>query len=224
MLDQIVIGGKGSSDDFGASVMTRNIKDPDKKKITKTVPFSNQTYDFTAINGEIYWNQRELEYVFEMIAPCPEDLEAMKTAFSNYVMNIIEEPLHDPFVPDYHFIATFESKSYDDDESGLKTTMAVTFLAYPYKVANKPKKYTVTIEPGAGESVTVYNGSSHRVTPTIAIEGSVGIVFGDVYYSASDGTVVSDKLALNPGNNTMYLTNAGAGTCTVEIRFREEVF
>ena len=42
MIDQLIIGGLAKS----------KKKPPKKKSIKETVPFSNVTYDFTAINGE----------------------------------------------------------------------------------------------------------------------------------------------------------------------------
>lgn len=224
MLDQLVIGNRGSYDDFGASVCMRSIKDPKKKKITKTVPFSNATYDFTKINGQIYWEQRELEYVFEITAPTPEALEEMKIAFSNFVMNVIDEEIHDPFIPDYHFIGTYEDKEYDDDESIEKTTVTVKFLAYPYKVANTPKKYRRSIEASSNETVIVYNNSSHKITPTITITGSVRIVYGNGSYAFSSGTIVNEAFELEIGMNEFYVENSGDDPCTVEISFCEEVF
>ncbi len=224
MFDQLIIGDKCSCDDFGASVCLRNIKDPKKKKITKTVPFSNATYDFTKINGEIYWEQRELEYVFEMIASSPEELEEMKIAFSNFVMNVMDAEIYDPFIPDYHFIGTYESKSYDDDESLLKTTATVVFLAYPYKVANSPKKYNKTIPGGGNVTINVDNNSSHRITPTIKVNGKARIVYGNGSYAYSDTEITSGVFALEIGANSFYVENYGVSECTIEISFREEVF
>lgn len=224
VFDQIKIGDKASNDDFGASVSARKISDPKKKKITKTVPFSNYTYDFTAINGEIFWEQRELEYQFEMIADTPERLEEMKIDFSNFVMNVIDGVIYDPFIPDYHFIGTYEDKSYDDDESGLKTTATVKFLAYPYKIANMPKVYKKTIPVGNNAQLVIPSEASHRITPTIQIEGDARIIYGNSSFAFSDTTVNDSTFSILPGPNGFYLENNGNDVCTVIISFYEEVF
>ena len=90
MLDQLRIGDKYSYDDFFASVAERKIKKPKKKKIKDTVPYSNKTYDFSAINGEVYWEERELEYILELDADTPEELEERKIALSSWLMNVID--------------------------------------------------------------------------------------------------------------------------------------
>lgn len=224
MYDQLIIGNRASEDDFCASVMTRHIKAPAKKKITKTVPFSNITYDFTKINGQIYWEQRELEYELEMLAPGPEVLEDMKIEFSNFVMNVINEDIYDPWIQDYHFNGTFESIDFDDDESGVKTTITVVFLAYPYKIANSPKKYAETVLASASKMIYVHANTSHKIIPTITIEGDVRIVYGDVSYATSDAVVTDETFAIENGVNKFYIQNTGEATCSVTISFVEEVF
>ena len=167
MIDQLIIGEKASFDDFGASLATRNIGMPRKKSIKETVPFSNVTYDFSKINGEVYWEERDLEFVFEIIASTPEKLEELKTAFSSWVMNVFNEEIHDPFIPDHHFVGTFDDIEFEDDEGLDKTTVTVTFLAYPYKIANTPKVYQLDIDSGTSKKIWIVNESSHRITPTI---------------------------------------------------------
>lgn len=107
MLDQLIIGTKASQDDFDASLRKRYIGKPKKKSIKETVPFSNLTYDFSAINGEVYWEEAELEYTFEILASTPEELESKKREFSNWVMNVTNEPIYDPYEPDWHYNGTF---------------------------------------------------------------------------------------------------------------------
>ena len=68
LIDQLTIKSTSSYDDFEASIKERMIGAPKKKIIKETVPFSNETHDFSGINGEIYWEERTLKYVFEIIA------------------------------------------------------------------------------------------------------------------------------------------------------------
>lgn len=82
----------------------------------------------------MYWEERELEYTFEIIACSPDELESKKTAFSDWVMNVLNEDIHDPYQPGWHYVGTFEGINYSDDESMEKTTATVKFMAYPYKM------------------------------------------------------------------------------------------
>lgn len=223
MLDQLRIGDKYSYDDFLASVAERKIGKPKKKVIKETVPYSNKTYDFSKINGEIYWEERELEYILELDAETPEALEDLKIALSDWLMNVIEEDLFDPFIVDYHFKATFEDIDFDDSEVE-KTTATVKFSAYPYMLANDEKIYSVTIPTDEALTIKVKNNSSHRITPTLVVEAaSVNFEFGGSSYSISEGETTDSSLMFPVGeNNIIIQPNETGGNFT--IKFTEEVF
>lgn len=221
MIDQLIIGGVASFDDYEASLKERKAPAPKKKSIKETVPFSNTTYDFSGINGEVYWEDRELEYSFEITADTPEELEQKRMAFSSWVMNVSAENIYDPFVPDYHYRGTFEDISYDDDESLEKTTITVKFSAYPYKIANDAKAYTVGVMVDGESEVAVINNSSHPVTPTITTTGATVIIDGETY-TLSAGTYTDSKIKLAVGATTIVCTSTG--TSITNISFNEEVF
>lgn len=224
MIDQIIIGGKASFDDFGASVAKRVRKPPKKKSIRETLPFSNITHDFTAINGEIYWEDSEHDYVFEIIAPTPERLEEMKTAFAGWLMNVIRQELHDPLIPDYHFIVTYDDLSFADDEGLEKTTATVSFSAYPYKIANYARAHEFTIPAGSTKTAWILNESSHRITPTITTDKAITLELDGVSYSMSAGTAEDDAFKLEAGMNNVSIVNSNGAACNVVISFYEEVF
>ena len=224
MFDQLIIGNRASYDDFEASVKERTIKDGAKKEIKDSVPFSNVTYDFSAINGEIYWEDKELEYVFEITADTPEELEVKKIAFKSWLMNVMGEKLYDPFILDYHFIATFKSIDIDDSEIE-KSTITATFTAYPYMIANQPKVYNVDIVDTGDSStatVAINNDSSHRITPTFVAEVACTAEIGGSSYAIPAGETTDDSFKLEVGVNTLVIkANTGAA---LSISFHEEVF
>lgn len=221
MIDQLVIGTVSSYDDHEASVKERAIKDGAKKEIKETVPFSNATYDFSAINGEVYWEEKELEYVFEILADSPEELEDKKRAFKSWIMNVIEAELHDPFILDYHFIATFNSIDVDDSEIE-KATITVTFTAYPYMIADNVKLYQVTLVASEDVTVTIHNDSSHRITPTFNSDVPFVLKIGSASYGISAGETKDDSFKFDVGLNELTLQAEEDGT--LEISFYEEVF
>lgn len=223
MIDQLIIGNMASYDDFDASVKERKIKAPKKKIIKATVPFSNATHDFSKIDGELYWEERTLEYVFEITADKPEELEEKKQAFCRWIMNVMEEKLHDPFIRDYHFIATFADIDPDDSEIE-KSTITVSFTAYPYMIADRAKVYENTVAVGSNLTFSVVNDSCHRLIPTVTLNGSARIVYGNVSIAMGEGSVESEAFMLAVGKNTFYVENLGEAELTVKISFHEEVF
>lgn len=221
MFDQLIIGSKASYDDFEASVAERKITKPKKKSIRESVPFSNVTHDFSAINGEIYWEDGMLEYVFEITANSPEELEEKKRPFVSWIMNVMNEELHDPFIKEYHFLATFSEIDEDDSEIE-KSTITVKFTAYPYMICNHKKSCPFDMTETEA-TVIVFNDSSHRITPTITTDAECVIRKGNSSFGIPAGEITDSKFALNPGKNTLAIrTTSGNGT--IKIEFYEEVF
>lgn len=221
MIDQLIIGKMASYDDFGASVAERKITKPKKKSIKETVPFSNVTHDFSAINGELYWEEASLEYIFEIDANSAEELEDKKRPFVSWVMNVQEEELHDPYIRNFHYLATFADIDVDDSEVE-KATITVKFTAYPYMICDFPKMAVFQI-PEADNTVSIVNNSSHRITPTFKPSVECIITKGNSSYGIPAGEIKDDSITLNPGINIFSVRATGnVGTLTVE--FREEVF
>lgn len=222
MIDQLKIESTSSYDDFDASVKERKISAPTKKSIKETVPFSNETYDFSKINGELYWNERSLEYVFEIIADTPEDLEIKKQKFLDWVMNVSNEKLYDPYIEDYYFLATYDDIDIDDSEVE-KTTITVKFTAYPYMISNEKTIYQVTTSTTDEVMINILNESSHRITPTLKASVPLTFKIGNLTYSMGATEVTDESVKLEKGLN--YITvqkTPEVGALTIE--FYKEVF
>lgn len=222
MIDQLRIGNKYSYDNFEANVKERNVGSPKKKIIKETVPFSNITYDFSKVDGELHWEERTLQYIFEIDALTPEELEEKKIEFKTWVMNVFKEELHDPFIENYHFIATFEDIDFDDSEIE-KTTITVTFTAYPFMFSNTKKVATFTIPTASEEAVQIVNKSSHRITPTLIASVPVSFVHGNTTFSVKSGETTNDSFKLETGLNTLKIQPVSTGG-TLRLEFVEEVF
>lgn len=220
MIDQLIIGNKASFDNFEANVRDRVIEEPPKKKIKETVPFSNITYDFSKMNGEIYWEERILEYNLELTGLSAEEVEEKKLSLKNWLMNVQEEELFDPFIKGYHFIATFDDISFDDSEFE-KTTATVTFTAYPYMIANELTVYDFDMVANEEMTISVVNDSSHRITPTFTSDVAVTVKQGEKSYAIPSGETTDDRFKLSEGENTLVIQATENGS--FRISFYAEV-
>lgn len=221
LFDSVIIGEHDSYYDFDASMKEREIGEPKKKSIKETVPFSNKIYDFTQINGEIYWEERILTYVFEIMADSPMELERKKQDFKKWIMNIHEEELHDPYIEDYHFVATFDEMSCDDSEIE-KSTITVTFTAYPYMISDKTRVYTVNATEEEQE-VKIYVNSCHKITPRFLSEVPFVLQYGYTSYEFDAGLTEHNLIRLKDGLNYVYIKST-RGEGKIGISFYEEVF
>ena len=223
-LDQLIIGDKKSYEHFEASVKDIRIKDPEKKEVKETVPFSNVTYDFSMIDGELYWKERDIEVDFEIMADTPEELVVKKAAFDSWVMNVFDENIYSPYDPDFHYVGTYNKKSYADESNKEKTVATVVFKVYPYKIANVPKLYHIVIPAGSTVTEYVVNNSAHRLTPTIISGNETVIQYGNASYGVPNGEMTDDCFRMPVGVNEFTIQNPNEEDCTVTIRFYEEVF
>lgn len=223
MIDYITIDSVSSYVAYGASVRERNIGAPKKKSIRETVPFSNKVYDFTSIHGEIYWEDRDLEYIFEILGSSLEEMEIAKSKFLSWIMNVENEKIQDTFTPDYHFVGTFDSVSIDDSEIE-KTTISVVFKAYPYRIANTAISFAYQLAASGTTTISIENNSSHRLTPTIITTVGIKITLDNVIFAVPSGEITDDTIKLASGSNTIKFQNVESQAGRVEIRFYEEVF
>ena len=225
MLDQLRIGNEYSLDGYDASLAGRSISAPKKKEIKETVPFSNKTHDFSKINGELYWEERELQYVFEIIANSPEELEQKKTAFSGWVMNVMNENIYDPYEPGWHYVGTFSDLEYDDEDCVEKTTATVTFMVYPYKLSDIEYYMEYSVAANATRQVTLENKSAHRLMPKVACVGEITITKDNMEYSFPTSIVGKRNIFhLDVGSNSLTIKNKRDRADYVSIIFNEEVF
>lgn len=134
MIKQLIIGGKKSFDDFGLLIASRNISQPKKKSIKESVPFSNTVYDFSKLNGEIYWEERTLQYTFDIAEITTEEMEKIKSKALDWLMNVHDDDIYDPYIGDYHFHGSFDSDSWSEDFGAGE--LSISFTVYPYKISN----------------------------------------------------------------------------------------
>ena len=173
----------------------------------------------------MYWEERELEYIFEITADSPEQLEDLKREFAAWVAGVKEQGLHDPHIPDYHFIATYDDLDPEDDEGLDKTTLTVKFTAYPYMVANLPKVYETPLSASGQETLQVLNESKHPVSLTVATTTHITMKVGTAATAPlPSGSGTYGALKLPTGLTFIELHNSEAVAGSVRISFYEEVF
>lgn len=204
-MKQLVINGKKSYDDFGVCIATRKISQPKKKSIKESVPFSNVTYDFSKIDGEIYWEERTLEYAFDIAEFTTEEMENVKSRLLDWLLNVHDADIYDPYIEGYHFHGSYDSDSWDEDfGSG---TLNVSFTVYPYKISNEDTE--VKFELVDKDRVTINNNSSHRIMPTVTSGGNFVITITKVFgKNLFDGELEEGFIDIETGKNNSSPRNS----------------
>lgn len=131
----ISINGKHSFTDLGQYLKSRNIGIPSRKRVTGTVPYMNGYYDFSALNGEPAYDERTLEYTFDIMEDTPEAVEMTKNNIISWAMGAVESKIYDDYDPDHYFIGSYSEAEFteDDDLPEEGGELTITFAAQPYR-------------------------------------------------------------------------------------------
>ena len=138
--DGITIDGNHSYNLFGAPIKTRKTGMPEKKSIRHTVPFMNGYYDFTKLNGEPAWSERTIEFIFDFLENTPQLLEQRVGEFHSWLANVHDKDIYDDTLDGFHWHGSYESGEVSFDETGLQAELKVSFVVYPFKIANSEKQ------------------------------------------------------------------------------------
>lgn len=132
----ITVNGKHSFVDFGLNISSRLIGLPPKNNIRKTIPYMSGFYDFTTLNGVATFGERPISYTFDVIGATVEEMDRKRTEVVNWFCNMHDVEIYDDTFPDYHFYGSYDSVSQNED--GEKTELTITFVCYPFMIANEP--------------------------------------------------------------------------------------
>lgn len=164
----IKINGIHSFVDFGLSIASRQIDLPPKTSIRKKIPFMNGYYDFSKLNGDICWEERQIQYTFDIIGETVQEMDYKRTQVANWLCNLHDVDIYDDTIPEYHFHGSFDGISQNEEDE--KCELTVSFVCYPFMIANQPTEqyiggdFTVT---NAGQSVVPYINTSQEASITI---------------------------------------------------------
>lgn len=225
-------GNKHSYRDFGLTIKSKDIGIPKKNKVKETIPFMNGSFDFSNIYGGPSYEERTLDYTFNLQAKNKLELNSKKIAIIDWLMeNSTKEILFDDAIQGYYFLA--ECEDISAKENGNYIEFSITFTAYPFKIRDcyegnnlwddfnfeldvlQDTKFTVN----GSSNVNIYNSSAIDIEPTIIASSQFEIVLDNKKYIVESGTSKDYRFKLKKGNNNINLKGNG----TIEFRFRKEV-
>jgi len=211
--DGIRINDKHSYGDFGLQLKSRNIGLPEKKSIRQTVPFMNGYYDFSALNGAPAWNERIIEYSFDVLNDSPVELDFFVSHVLDWLSNVHDVDIFDDTVYRYHWHGSYEKADVEWDESGIKAEITVSFVVHPFKIADEPTESTMT----AGTYKIVNLGMA--VAPYVFSNATAAIQIGTYVSAIPANEKIQLEIDLERGENTVLVTGSG----TVTFGYYEEV-
>lgn len=218
LIKQLRANGKSSYDDFDIYIRERNPSIPTKRTNKKTVPGMHGSYDFSSLYGEVIYEDRIIEYKFDITGWNIRDLDRERRRVLDWLMNINETQIIDDYSPNYYYLGSYSEGSWQEDaEQGLLT---VKFSVYPFAISRIPMEVNFESIEDNKKEITIENKSSHRVIPTIITDNDILIELGGKSANLSKGEWTIDNFYLEKGENILQVS----GKAKVCIKYNEEVF
>lgn len=127
----ITINGKNSFIDFGLVISDKTVGLPTKKVITDTVPFLNGFYDFSNVQGFSYFDDRYLEFIFDITADTQTELEELYTNVLIWLMDTNQSTIYDT-ESQKTYVGSLDKWSVEEDI--LYKQLTVSFKCQPYSL------------------------------------------------------------------------------------------
>lgn len=192
-----------SRDNFGMCYASKSIQPPPKRVVKKSIPFRNGALDFSLINGEDYFDERSLTYVFETIGDTPIEVSSNVDLFTEWLESLTDTDIWDDEIPFFHWHGGCDSIDVAWDEDGLKAIVTATFVVYPFRISDDWTSQLVSV----GENTLLNEGRPARLY-IVPSGSSVTIAVGPVKQTFY-GETLSD-LSLPSGMSTITVTGGAA--------------
>lgn len=213
MTDGIRINDLHSYRNFDLCIKSRSIGLPEKKSIRETVPYMNGYYDFSALNGAPAWNERIIEFSFDVIGETPQALEIEVSKVLNWLCNVHDADIFDDTLTWQHWHGSYHSSDVAYDDSGEQAEVKVSFVVHPFKIANEPTTYTMK-----SGTYTIKN-MGMVVSPIVSSNAAAAIQIGTYVSSIPANEETKLEIDLKRGDNTVIVSGDG----TVTFSYYEEV-
>ena len=215
-------------------LISRDAPTPSEKEITESVPYMQGVYDFSTLNFDRYFDNREVTYQVMLFENEYENRKHPEQDIKRSLMKLDIQPLYDTHDQGYHWLGKCKSVTVEDDAEKGTLACTVVFDCYPFAIYNEVEgsdiwddvyfphwifqetKYTVN----GSQSISLFNIGSRSVECEMVVTGDITVIgdFGSV--GLTSGDYQDTQIVLAMGEN--HLTLSGNGM--IEFRFyREEM-
>lgn len=221
----------------GFYLTTRSAPSPDEKTNTESVAYMHGVYDFSTLDDERFFENRDLTFEFTLPSKDYPDRSRAENDLKRRLMPLPIQSITDTHLPPgRHWRGKVKSIAVTDDTDKRALTATIVFDAYPFAIAETaegeqtwnniylPEDVFQEVEfdvvEGTDQTVVLINPGGSRLSPSISVSGTVtitGDLFGAVPLPA--GNYSDTEVALLEGIN--YLKLSGSGHVT--FGFNKEV-
>lgn len=210
----------------------RTAPTPGEQEITESVPYRQGSYDFSMIDNERFFNNREITYKLLYVGEKYYNRKGFEQELKRQLIPHNWDKLVDTHEPTYYWWAKCKSVEVNDNSDNETLEASIVFTAYPYAYTNHNEGadywddvffphwiwQQVKFSVNGGQDVNVKNIGSRPVLSSFTVTGNVKVKgsFGEV--SLNDSNYKQTQVVLDVGDNKINLSGNGA----IEFIFKRE--
>ena len=224
--------GDFNSTENGMFLVSRDAPTPDSKDIVDSVPYMQGVYDYSVLNFDRYFENREITYQVILFEKQYVDRKIPEQEIKRQLMPYGVQTLYDTHDEGYHWLGKCKSVSVEDDSEKNVLIATVVFDCYPFAILDDTEgadiwddvyfprwvfqdtKFTVNNIL----RVELYNIGSTSVIPDIIASSDFKSEGQTNEITVKQGENTDTQLALDVGQNILFIRGNG----TIEFRFHRE--
>lgn len=211
----------------GFYLNTRDAPSPGEKANTESVAYMHGVYDFSTLDDERFFENRDLTFEFTLPSKDYPDRSRAENELKRRLMPLPIQSITDTHLPPWrHWRGKVKSISVTDDTDKRALTATIVFDAYPFAIAETAEgdqtwnniyfpedvfqEVDFDVVDGTDQKIVLINPGDSRLSPTILVTGTVtitGDLFGAVTLPA--GNYSDTEVALVEGINYLKLSGSG---------------
>lgn len=196
--------------DFALILNDKTIGEAAVKTNTVEIEGSDGVLDLTDYFGEVYYENRTLEFNFSLIEPISEFsriYSEVKNALNGKKMKItLSED------QDFYYVGRVSVNEWASD--GRIGKLSISCDCEPYKYRKNVTQKTITVN---GTKTVLFQNLHKRVIPEFNLSAAMQIKFGDTTYNPTKGNWQDSRLKFVQGSNRVDFI----GTGTVTVKYQE---
>lgn len=223
----VTIGEKKTYDDWGLKLQLLVIGLPEAKTNTVDVPGADGTMDLTGALGNVRYNNRKIEMVFDVMTE-PERWHSLTSQIANHLHGRRLKVILDSD-PGYYYIGRLALNSEKSDYLTSRITISGDMDPYKYELLSSLEDWLwdpFSFETGIireygnlevdGSLTVTIPGTRKEMIPTIITSAAMQVEWKGARYDLPAGESKLYAISLAEGENV--LTFYGNGTVSIDYR------
>lgn len=209
----VTLNGKHSWSDYGLKPVKFSTPLPAQRRAKQEIPGMHGSLDMSeSLTGYVLYENRELEFKFDLRAHTQEEFEEKMFAVRNDLDGVRGNIILDTD-SEYYYAGRFAvSGEFNQEEIEHEITITADAEPFKYKLQETVVEHTVS-----GEKTVICMNDRMEVTPFIKSSAECTVIFNGNIYAIVNGINLYPDIVFRRGENILQFE----GNAEIEITYQE---